>query len=593
MEPGYNTMTALQHAEALVSKLQNNSELYSASELKTLEDILHPAIFSIRRMINSLKPVNRVPPEVFSIILSLVSPCLPNPPVRYKSRRAPFYWPSSLTQSRQDIVRSTHVCHYWRKTVLAIPILWVSMDSGDVRQSATLIPAFVERSRPAHLQLFVDITKVGKDLQSVFDEEPSRIGELHLFGYGNMYTSEQPRNLIETCRLPQLEYLTLMSKMGISNSPPVPTRMLFNNELPRLRTLTLLNLPWFPSNRFDNLTHLCITKQREYPDLEIADLFSLLRPCHRLEELVLSGFAHKNETRRELYWRPLKFHRLRRLAVGYMSATLLAWFITHILNPAGLTIRVFDMRCGVSDDFTLGGAASIRVPHRVRLTMQRPVLVFTAVDRDASTGIRVEREMCFKKCREEDCPDWAENLWTLWNLHSVEELWLDEYAGLMRLEGYEAFGSKLLGELAAVTTLVLSQSAPKADPKIFGDWLACLTTPRDDEGDGEGDGDSDDGAFGVGAYCPKLATLHLWVEVRSMPCAVLADFCTARARMGCPLKRLLVEFPTPDAAPFSDADRIRLEECVASVEFRVACRPPKMVVPARCNVETHDFWPAW
>ncbi|KAH9933257.1 hypothetical protein B0H21DRAFT_83479, partial [Amylocystis lapponica] len=474
MEPGYDTMTALQHAEALVSKLQNNSELHSASELKTLEDVLLSAILSVRRMVNSLNPINQVPPEVLGVILSLVPSNLPRD---YAGQKAPFYWPSTSIQSRQDIVRSTHVCHHWRKTLLATPMLWASISSGDY-QSATMIPAFIERSRPAHLQLFVDTDDIGRTLQRVFDEQPSHIRELHLSSYNNMYLPVHSHyTLIETCRLPQLECLTLALKYGNPFSLPVCTRMLFNNELPRLRTLTLANLPWFPSNRFDHLTHLSIINDPGYKYLrwEIADLFSFLRPCHRLEEIVLSGFASKH--RHELYWRPLKFRRLRRLAVGNMSAILLAWFITHILNPTGLTVRVFGMSCGVSDDFTLGGAASIRVPRRVRLTMQRALLVFTAVD--ASTGIRVERKMCLKGCREEDCSDWAENLWTLWNLRSVEELWLNEHAGLMRYKGYEAFGSKLLGELASVTTLVLSAS--KAAPVVFGDWLACLTTPCDDD----------------------------------------------------------------------------------------------------------------
>ena len=69
---------------------------------------------------NELCPINCLPPEVLSAI--------------------PTYWPAD---SQVDLIRATHVCRYWRTTLIASPSLWNAIKSGDEVRTR----AFIRRSQ--------------------------------------------------------------------------------------------------------------------------------------------------------------------------------------------------------------------------------------------------------------------------------------------------------------------------------------------------------------------------------------------------------------------------------------------------------------
>jgi len=62
----------------------------------------------MKALVNELSPINCLPPEVLSII--------------------PTYWPAD---SQGDLIRATHVCRYWRTTLIASPSLWNVIKSGN------------------------------------------------------------------------------------------------------------------------------------------------------------------------------------------------------------------------------------------------------------------------------------------------------------------------------------------------------------------------------------------------------------------------------------------------------------------------------
>lgn len=79
-------------------------------------------------LVNELSPINCIPPEVLSVI--------------------PTYWPAD---SQGDLIRATHVCRYWRTTLIASPSLWNVVKSGNTAR----MRAFIRRSQlyPLHVEI--------------------------------------------------------------------------------------------------------------------------------------------------------------------------------------------------------------------------------------------------------------------------------------------------------------------------------------------------------------------------------------------------------------------------------------------------------
>jgi hypothetical protein len=80
----------------------------------------------MKALVNELSPINCLPPEVISAV--------------------PKYWP---TDSQGDLIRATHVCRYWRTTIVASPSLWNVVKSGNEAR----MRAFIHRSQPYPLSM--------------------------------------------------------------------------------------------------------------------------------------------------------------------------------------------------------------------------------------------------------------------------------------------------------------------------------------------------------------------------------------------------------------------------------------------------------
>ena len=111
--------------------------LTGVSQIDTLErrakDVLHEVI-TLR---NSLRTVNRVPPEVITLCAAFVSPTDPRP-----------------------IVPLTHVCRYWRNAITSSPRNWASIGSGWRR----LAPLCLERAGVVPLTVEINVSVLGSIL---------------------------------------------------------------------------------------------------------------------------------------------------------------------------------------------------------------------------------------------------------------------------------------------------------------------------------------------------------------------------------------------------------------------------------------------
>src|SRR5882762_10368238 len=103
--------------------------LISSPQIKQLETRAHNLLRSLLSLRNTLRPVNRLPPEIISYIARNV---LGNSAVDTAS-----------------IIPLTHVCRYWRDSIISMPENW-ALISSDWRKLAELS---LERAKAAPLSV--------------------------------------------------------------------------------------------------------------------------------------------------------------------------------------------------------------------------------------------------------------------------------------------------------------------------------------------------------------------------------------------------------------------------------------------------------
>jgi len=80
----------------------------------------------VRSIKNAFAPVNRIPPEILSLI--------------------PDY-----CEANDELIKLTHVCHHWRTTFISRASLWTSLDCMNLDQTST----YIQRSGVAPLKIFL------------------------------------------------------------------------------------------------------------------------------------------------------------------------------------------------------------------------------------------------------------------------------------------------------------------------------------------------------------------------------------------------------------------------------------------------------
>ena len=173
----------------------------------------------VQSMKNHFAPINRVPPEVFPLIL------------KHLDKR----------DMDKALTALTHTCRSWRELLVACPSLWTRLDCANVDRTRV----YVERAKssPLEVTLYWDRgTSHPEDAFLLVAPHVGRLQSLHIAG---------TRNLLEnitqhiSCPVPLLREFTI----DLTCEPaPVLKNTLFNRDLSSLRTLRLTGvvtyLPW-------------------------------------------------------------------------------------------------------------------------------------------------------------------------------------------------------------------------------------------------------------------------------------------------------------------------------------------------------------
>jgi len=564
-----STLPVLRLTEILSRKVQLEGLSMRRDMLKTVETALLDLLPVVRRCMNYCSPVNRVPPELMSLIFGL---CVDNADVET--------WPHSGLKSNRGLRSITHVCRHWRSLAIGTPVLWTNVHDRPVHRSTrNSVSTFLERSYPAPLNVLISEAP-SSFFRALVKTHSKRIRELY-------FKAKASHELDVVHGLaPNLEHLTIHHRPEkASFARPI----IFDEETPYLRTVALFKVPMLPGRQLRSLTHLAICDPGETSTWTMPDLINLLRSNSALEEIVLKDLPQLPMLD-HLHTPAIELSRLRRLTLaGIEHSGLLSFFVENIRSSTTLAICVSDVpeecgRCSMSD------IQSIRSLSRLHMRAEdQDTLTVTGANNTSAIRIDSTSVPFIFHSRDEEWlkrDNRTDSLWATWPLEELTELWLTGPSESRDLEPLEIQGGMvtMLEELKSLTTLVVISDYDSEEPEKDAMGLRWLLETS-----------------ALLETCPEtLTTLRLWVNgykgfVSSIPVEDIARFAATRRNRGCPIRRLIIEggrniLIEPDEV----LDWADLASHVDSLEVRFKVeKPPEMELPEICTRGAHALWPSW
>ena len=261
---------------------------------------------------NSFAPVNRIPPEILSLI--------------------PDYYHED--DADQGVITLTHVCRRWRDTFTSCSSLWTQLDFKNVDKTRV----FIQRSKSSLLTLCLDYKSID-DALALMIPHVHRLKSLTIRGVNAL------QRVIEhfRCHAPLLEKLNI----GIfSKNEPTLDGALFNGDLSFLRELRLSGvitpLPW------KNLVNLRVVNlDCRYGGCGVTRLLNLFESAPLLHTVTLRNYKVGSFNAP-----PGRIVPLRHLRSFHIDAdTAHSNLLPHIHIPIGATL--VSSLCIDCDDFPL------------------------------------------------------------------------------------------------------------------------------------------------------------------------------------------------------------------------------------------------
>ena len=285
-----------------------------------MEQILSTASLRLRSLINSFSPINRLPPEVFAVILA-------------------HRWPG------RDLISSTHVCRHWRTTLLSFPSLWAEIDCAGGEQTAL----FLDRARAAPLHIYLRQRFSHAALNALIAPQIDRIELL-------IAHPVVPRDTTAVCRYlsrsaPKLKTLVIAPRSASWQHLPT----IFRGDLPELRRFSveraIFDLAKF---RTPSLTHLSL-QYTAHGEPAMDCLLRFLEQTPLLENLVMTAagpLSNDAGSQDDLY-KIVHLPRLRQLKL--VGCSVLSGIICHLSLPVGADVTlcadVMSGRDGITKHF--------------------------------------------------------------------------------------------------------------------------------------------------------------------------------------------------------------------------------------------------
>jgi len=310
-------------------------------EIQGLEDSIRESKY--RR--NALVPISRLPPEILSLIFSLLS--------------------FSAAHNKSDrhvssLLRLTHVCRLWRDTALNRPHLWSHINFTKLTRVG--ITEMLARAKMAPLHLEARIDYKNKTQLDFFEQQL----EAHISHTRQLSLSEQFQTVLERfiSSAPAMEFLSLADLYSSHSHRPIhviPATFL-NNTASKLAGLELCrcNISW-KSPLLKGLRSLEIwdPSKKARPPLE--DWLDALDEMPQLEALILHNASPICST--AIISEPQRTITLPSLTQFEITAYVLdcVLALAHLVLPALTSLRVDIARVD-----RRGNGISLLIPHVIR-----------------------------------------------------------------------------------------------------------------------------------------------------------------------------------------------------------------------------------
>ena len=198
-------------------------------QVDRLEQDASEVLRLVRAVKNTIAPINRIPPELLSLI--------------------PQYWTISKDK---DLVALTHVCWRWRETFTGCPSLWTRLDCKHAEKTR----AFIERSASLPLEIKHPQYEDQYDLDAIplVGPHAGRVVSIEIGGEEeDLFWS-----FVEhfSCPVPLLRDLNISFNL---DNPPTLNDALFDGNLSSLCTLSVTGFFLrLPRRDLSNLTTLAL-----------------------------------------------------------------------------------------------------------------------------------------------------------------------------------------------------------------------------------------------------------------------------------------------------------------------------------------------
>ena len=261
-------------------------------------EILH----LVQSLKNRLAPVNRIPPEVLTLI--------------------PDFW--DLRSCDRDVIALSHVCRAWREIFISRSSLWSNFDCEDADKTRV----YLERSGTSPITLNLCRDHCLSSLDPFVQIIPQVIGRLK-----SLSVEARPRNLqaitahlSHSAPLLQRLYITGGCYLGSQHNHVLPSTM-FNGDLSSLRALHLeyvrAELPW------RNMVNLTSFTLRYAPAGDSGQLLDFFESAPRLRKIDLLATAISGGENGRL----VSLDHLKRMDIIDCGPT--STFLNHLVIPVG------------------------------------------------------------------------------------------------------------------------------------------------------------------------------------------------------------------------------------------------------------------
>ena len=201
----------------------------------------------VRSEKNSFAPINRIPPEILSLLLD--------------------YYDEKVTD--RSLITLTHVCRRWRDIFTSRSSLWTQLRFTNIDKTR----AYIQRSQSSPLELYLNEESIDEAFNPVISHL-HRLISLTIHAY-------DPQNVLGHFR----NHAPLLEKLEINSTRDwVLDATLFNGDLSSLRKLRLAGvITYFPWKRLANLQVVNLkAKRHSYRTSQILDFFESAPLLHTI-----------------------------------------------------------------------------------------------------------------------------------------------------------------------------------------------------------------------------------------------------------------------------------------------------------------------